>query len=146
MPTTLTPLGYAPFGMPAITAAPIPPPPNKILSRYINPKTKDYQVGPTGELATMPVVRQKMLIALTTVKDSSTTLPEFGNNPPVKIDENYALAMADSVRVATKHIIDAQEARIDSVNIETFGVNRNTPIVIVSYTDLTTGQNDRIQI
>ena len=146
MPTTGTELGYAPLGMPAVTNINKPPPPNKILSNYIDPQKRDYIVSATGEYATMPVVRQKMLLALISILGSSSVLPNYGNDPPRKIDDAYKRNMENSVRLATKFITDAKEARIDSVIIETFGPRGDSPKVIVSYTDLTTGLSDTLEV
>lgn len=139
------PAGLAPFGL----NTPIPvnaPATGAAGSRFINPATKDYQQDPTtGQLAQMPAVRQRVLLALLTLVNSSSVNPAFGVRLPRKMGTFFESEMRLAIRAALKQLTDVEKiVRIDGISVErgTGGRSRTT----VSYTDLTTGQPDQVEI
>lgn len=130
--------GAFPFGLGTPVEAAIPPT-GFPGSRYINPGSGDYEVdADSGQLAQMPGTRQRVLLALKTLKGSSSVLPEFGILLPRKIDQAIDLRVRDAVRVALSHLTDVDKV----IRIESVLVSRRTTgrlAVTLAYTDLSTG-------
>ena len=134
-----TPFGY---GDPTEVSAPI----DNLqadTARYLNPLTKDWQIdSDTGEYARMPAIRQRVLLALTTIKGSAMGLPDFGVELPKVMDAAFDRRVAASVRLALYQLSDVEKViRIDGVEVERTTIRAT---VTVSYTDLTTGQPDSV--
>jgi hypothetical protein len=140
-----SPLGSTPFG--CGTPLPAGPPPTGYsgLCRFIDGFTGDYAIDPvTGHLAAMPVVRQRVLLALLTVRGSSSVLPTMGMRRPSKIGSDTAWAMAAEARVALSHMTDVERVlRVDNLTVEQVEGSGRVRI-ICEYTDLTTGQPDKV--
>ena len=116
-------------------------------SRFINQLTGDYEVDPTtGQYAQMPPVRQRVMLALTTVIGTSTAQPQLGLKAPRKIKSTYVAEMQIAVRSALRHLTreDAPVIRIQAIDVVKIGVGRVR--VTVSYLDLTTGRPDTAAI
>lgn len=141
----LAPAGLFPAGFGVGDDAPEPPT-GAWGSRYINPSTGDYEQDPdTRQLKQMPPVRQRVLLALKTIAGSSTVRPDDGIRPPRKIDSSFDRRMDDAVRVALRQLTDVEKvARVDAVTTERVPGNSGRVTVTVEYTDLTTGQADKV--
>lgn len=139
-----SPFAVYPFGAGAPATATAPPVVPALTAAFIEPSSRDYVLTPDFETARMPSVRQQMLIALTTVKGSSTAFPELGIALPKKIDENAGHAVKLAVIAAAKHITAAGRARILDVQTEQgwMGMLR----ILVSYRDLINGENRQLSI
>ena len=132
-----------PFGL----GTPIPtgdPPDGASGTRYLNPATRDYQVDTTtGQLAQMPSIRQRVLLALLTVRGSSTASPGFGIVAPRKMGEQFDVEMKQAVRSALKQLTDVEKVvRIDGIIVERGARSRSRTTVI--FTDLITGEGDSV--
>lgn len=132
--------GSTPAGVGAPEAAPLPPTIDGGV-RYINPATGDYELDPaTGQYAQMPIIRQRVMIALLTVKRSSTVLPDLGIIRPTKMGDRFQAEMEQSVREALHQLTDIEQViEIDFVTVERGAGGRAR--ITVSYTDLTTGES-----
>jgi hypothetical protein len=121
-----------------------PPPDGAAGSRYLNPATRDYQIdGTTGQQAQMPMVRQQVLIALTTLAKSATTLDWLGIKLPRKMGNRFQGEVEVSVRSALRHLTDTQKViHIDGITAERGAAGRGR--ITVSFTDLTTGKADKV--
>jgi len=131
-------IGSTPFGYGTPTTAGTLPK-RVAAANYLNPATKDYEQDPdTGELAQMPIVRQRVLLALTETFGSSSARPTDGILTPRKIGKDFQRAMADAVRQALRQLIEVERAiRVDDVTVRHEG---SRAITTLSYTDLATGQ------
>ncbi len=108
-------------------------------ARFLDPTTKDYGVGPDGEYLRMPTLRQRVELALGTLKASSSVQPNAGITLPDKIDGSYEQRVRFAVNSALAFLVASKELRIDSVT-----VNKPRPGMtenLVAYTDLVTGEN-----
>lgn len=137
-----SPLG-SPFGIGTPVTATEPPTGKLSLSRYLNPGTGAPQAdSATGHLATMPRVRQRFLILLRTLRGSSSVLPEFGLDLPVKMDGTFERRCEASIRAGAASMTDVEKvARIDGIAVTRLALGRVH--VVVSFTDLTTGTADQ---
>lgn len=145
MPTTGAPLG-SPFGLGEATAAPTAPLGASTVSRYINPNTKSYEVdSETGHYAQMPTVRQRVYIALASVRGSSSVLPNLGLRLGGAIDARAENRLRGEVRLAVSDMVAEGVLRIE--NIDVF-VNENALgrlELTLWYTDLTLGAPNQHQ-
>lgn len=139
-----SPFAVYPFGAGAPATTTAPPLVPDLTAAFLDPLARDYQLTPDFETARMPSVRQQMLIALTTVRGSMSSAPDFGIALPKKIDENVGRAVRIAVLAATAHITSAGRARIDEVRTEQ--VNTGLLRIFVSYEDLIDGGNRQIGI
>lgn len=133
-----------PFGVGTPATATAPPKERFTGARYLNPATRDYEVDDEGELARMPPVRQRMLLALTTIKRSSSVAPSLGTELPAKMGKDFEQVARNAVLEATATIVASGDARIDAVQAIVTQVGR--AVIIVSYTDLTTGSQDVLSV
>lgn len=138
------PFGTGPFGLgtPATLTA---PPDGASGCRYLNPVTRDYeQDSTTGHLAQMPPVRQRVLLALLTLRTSSTAVPAFGVKLPSKIGTTFDAEVRAAIYLALRHLTETEKAiRVERIDVEkAYGRARMT----VVWTDLTTGAEDQVSI
>lgn len=139
MPTTGAALGAYPLGYGEPTAAPEPPTKQSQFSRYINPGSKSFEVDPdTGGLAQMPGTRQRVLIALSAKRGSSTVRRELGLRFGGKIGDDFVSQMQGEVRYALRFLLAENAVRIERIEVEKRSVGRIR--VTVTYTDLATGE------
>jgi hypothetical protein len=134
-----TPFG---LGTPATLTA---PPTGDSGCRYINPATRDYQQDSESlQLAQMPPLRQRVLLALMTLRRSSTAVRNFGIGLPSKIGTTFEAEMRSRVQQALRHLTELEQAMIiDRIDVEHAGGRGR---VTVSYTDMMTGVPDQVSI
>jgi hypothetical protein len=140
-----TPIGSTPFGAGTPIEAVVPPEAPLASSRFINPDTKDYETQADGEYKSMPTVRQRAVIALSTTLGSSAGLQESGLRLPDRIDERYNQRAYQAIRRALAFMTDPGEMRIDGITTPESQVIGRTEH-IVAFTDLTTGNADTLTV
>lgn len=141
----LSSAGLCPYG----TGTPITgaaPPTGQAGSRYINPATKDYeQDTTTKQLAQMPAIRQRVLLAVLTVFRSSTVY-NGGIKTPRKMGTLFETEMKQAVRATLRILTDVEKVvRIDSITVKRGG-NSGRSMTTIEYTDLTTNLTDSVTV
>ncbi len=138
------PGGSSPFGI-ATPAAAVAPPDGPAGSRFINPISRDYEVDDTtGHFKQMPGTRQRVLLAVMTIRDSSG-LPGFGVRMPTRMGDAFERQGENAVRQALFHMTDVEKSLlINSIKVER-GLGGRARITI-SFTDLVTGDQDRVRV
>lgn len=139
-----TPTIVAPFGTGApATGAPLPTRP-VAGARFIDPITKDYVYEADGSYQRMPTTRQRVLLAVTTVFQSSSVLPD-GIKMPRRMGSSWEQKAKVEVERVLRPIIRDGSMKLHGVIVE-----RVTPIgrsrITIAYTDLATGQRDSLQV
>jgi phage baseplate assembly protein W len=86
----------------------------------------------------MPATRQAVLLALKTVRGSSTALSSFGVKLPRKMGETFEAECRSAVTAALSHLINTNRIRLDSVTAEKGLGGRGR--ITVAYTDIATGK------
>lgn len=137
-PSCVSPYG---LGTPTPAEAPATGPAG---CRYINPATGDYQQDPTTkQLAQMPATRQRVLLAVTTLINSSSVKRTFGIKLPRKMGTLFDSEMKQSVRSALRHLTDDEAViRIDGITVERGRAGRS--LTTVEWFDLETGKSDHL--
>jgi phage baseplate assembly protein W len=135
------PAGSGPFGL-GTPATSEPPPTGPAGSRYLNPATRDFEVDQvTGQFAQMPPVRQRVLLALITIRGSSSVLPSFGVHVPPKMNELFEAQVRNSVASALRQLTDVEQViRVDRIDVERGTGGR--ALITVSYTNLQSGEEE----
>ena len=137
------PFGFGPygFGTPAVGEA---PPTGAAGSRYINPQSRDYEIDAvTKQQAQMPGLRQRVLLAVTTVLASSTAVPGMGVNLPKKMGTSYEAQVRNAVLMSLRQMIDVEKVlRVDAIIVKRTGSGRSQ--ITISYTDLATGEQETV--
>ncbi len=141
-----SPLGSTPFGAGTPLPAGAPPTGLSTFVRFIDGVTGDFQQdAATGHLAQMPLVRQRVFLALVTRLGSSSVLPGFGLKRPTKIDNSIVRTMQAAARVALYQLTDVEKVvRIDDLIVEQ--VTSGRVQLTVLYTDLSTGNPDKVTV
>lgn|GEM_PF-2429335 len=134
------PIGSTPFGLGTSASGPVPPR-RRILAPYIDPATGDCVVAEDGELEGMPVNRQRVMLTCLTRPGSSSVLPDWGVELPPKITESYPGEVRAEVLRAHRFMTSVGDITIEGVDTETTSAGRVQ--VLVSYTDMRTGESDR---
>lgn len=134
-------LGSTPFGAGTPLPAGVPPTGYSGLCRFIDGLTGDYQINTiTGHLAGMPILRQRILLALVTRKGSSSALPKLGLSWPTKIDAQMARLLDAEARASLFQLTDVEKCmRIDELTIEQVEGTGRVRLTL-RYTDLQTGE------
>lgn len=134
--------GLAAFGLGTPNEAPVQPV-GSIGSRYINPISGDYEIdGVTGHLKQMPGTRQRVMLALTTLKTSATVVPRFGIRLPRKMGTAFEFEVKQAIRLALMHLTDFEQViQVDDIIVER-GRNSRAMATVV-YTDLETDEADQ---
>lgn len=140
-----TALGFTPFGVGTPDEAVAPPTSLPTASRFLNWRTKDYEVAADGELKRMPTVRHRVLVILSTTLGSSSALPELGLRLPDRIDKTYPQLADKAVRLALKRMVDARELKVQAVTVARSQVTGRVDH-IVAFMDLTTGNAETVTI
>lgn len=136
------PFGSGPAGTATIATAAASPKPSA-GSRHIDHNTKDYVISnATSQQGQMPVARQKVLLALTTKRGSSTANPRFGLQAPTKRGKRFANEMRAAVRSALSHLTLESRPVIHVRGIKVEVPKGGRAVVTVSYVDLLTGATD----
>jgi phage baseplate assembly protein W len=130
------------FAMPETAATPPENVPDE--ARFIDYRTKDYVLDDQGELERMPIQRQRVWLALTTLKGSSTVLQNFGVKLPGIIDSKDEAAVKDAVRAALSHMITDGSIILKDVRVESSEVIGRSKI-IVEYEDQSTLESDKVE-
>lgn len=134
----------SPFGPGTLAVATDPPYGPADLSRWVSPGTGSAELDTeTGHLATMPTVRQRMLLILRTRRGSVVGMPDFGVELPTIIDEQFPRRVEMSIRASAVQLTDIERlVKIDSITVQTTALGRAQ--VSVSYTDLTSSESARV--
>ena len=146
-----SPVGTSPFGLgqPTTTAE---PPTVKVLAglatpgcRYLDPNTRDYvHDDDSGQLAQMPTTRQRVLLALLTVKGSSTVLPNLGVRMPRKITEAFERETQHAVQSALHRLtVIERVVAVRAIKVERLAGTGRVGVT-VEFVDLTTGEEDAV--
>jgi hypothetical protein len=114
--------------------------------RWIDPATGDYEIDTSsGAFAQMPANRQRVMIALLTARGSSSVLPDLGLTRPTKMGDRFQAEMEQAVRQALEQLTDVEQIiRLDFVEVLRGSGGRAR--ITVSYTDLTTGEEDAVSV
>ena len=95
------------------------------------------------QLAQMPGTRQRVLLALLTLRGSSSVLRDFGVRWPAKIDQSYEQGVASAVASALHTLTTVEKVvRLQGVAVKRTGTGRVE--ITVSFVDLTTGAADDV--
>lgn len=139
-----SPFGITPFGTgtPAVAQAPPESPPEG--ARYLNPSTRDYEQGSDGEYKRMPITRQRVLLALTTLYNSSSVLIGQGLKLPRKMDRHFEQRARVAVETVLRPLVLERAIRLDGVAVERTSTGRAR--IRVDFTDLATRQRDSVVI
>ena len=137
------PFGVGPFGF-GTPVTGVAPPTGAAGSRYINPQTRDYEIDPTTkQQAQMPGLRQRVLLAVTTVLASSTAVPGMGVALPKKMGTSYEAQVRNAVLMSLRQMIDVEKVlRVDAIIVKRTGSGRSQ--ITISYTDLATGEQETV--
>lgn len=137
------PGGTSPFGL-GTPAAAVVPPNGPSGSRYIDPIVRDYAVDPvTGHFKQMPGTRQRVLLALMTIRNSSG-IPGFGVRMPTRMGDAFENQAKQAVRQALRHMSEIEKSiRIDDIVVER-GLGGRARVTVV-FTDLVTGDQYRVR-
>ena len=138
-PFAVTPFGTGP---PAIAQAPPSNPPRE--ARYLNPATRDYEQDGEGEYKRMPITRQRVLLALTTLFNSSSVLVNKGLKLPKKMDRHYDQRVRVAVQNELAFLVKEGAAKLDGVTVERPSVGRAR--IRVDFIDLATRERDSVVI
>lgn len=138
-------LGSTPFGAGTPLPAGDPPTGYSGLCRFIDGISGDFAIdATTGHLAGMPLLRQRVLLALVTRRGSSTVLPKFGLAYASKITESQLRLMDANARASLYQLTDVEKVmRIDSLTVEQVEGTGRVRLTL-SYTDLSTGGTDTL--
>jgi type IV pilus biogenesis protein CpaD/CtpE len=139
-----SPFGISPWGFGSAPAVTDPPTGTTTASRYIGPVTKDYEIdATTGHIRQMPGVMQRVLLALTTLKGSSTALPGLGIVMPTRMGDQFAAEVEAAVREALRQLTIVEHI-IEINRIQTTrGIRRAA--VRVDYINLETGESESVE-
>jgi phage baseplate assembly protein W len=139
----ISPVGGFPVGFGEVTSASAPPPLSQ-CSRYINPYTRDYEMGTYGSFKRMTPIHQRVQLTLSTLQGSSAVMQSWGVSKPPKISASFAADADARIREALSVMTDVEKVlRVDNVTVET--ANRRSKVT-VSFTDLTTNTQAQASI
>ncbi len=142
-----TPLGpTTPAGFAVAPELVAPPADYPTASRYLDPVSKDWVPDDTNgnEWQRMPTTRQRVVLALSTVRGSNAALFAFGFTVPRRMDSSFEQRVAVAVRAALAHLIVTEKRiRLDSVAVQR---TAQRATITVSYTDLETGEDDTVTL
>jgi hypothetical protein len=141
---SLQPAGFYPsgYGAPVDTDEAPDAPEN---ARYLDYLTGDYIIGSDGEIERMPTTRQRVWLALGTLRGSSTVLPMLGVKLPGVVSRAYEIEVKQAVRTALAALISDGSIVVNEILVE-----HGNPIgrskITVDYTDTATEENDKVNV
>lgn len=134
-----SPFGQFPFGV-GSSATPDPLLGETTEARFIDPITKDFVSDPiTNRLQDMPVLDQRVLLAITTTLQSSSAMPGLGIDFSTlkKIDAQFVSRVQSKIKLALLQMTDVEKViSISSILVKVGAVGRVH--IKVSYIDLST--------
>ena len=136
-----SPLAVTPYGTGTPVAAQAPPDDPPAEARYLDPATRDYERGTDGAYLRMPKTRQRVLLALTTLRDSSTVMLGKGLKLPLRMGPAWAHQAEIAVRAELAPLVADGSIRIDRVTVSR---NVGRARILVDYVDLVTRQRDTV--
>jgi hypothetical protein len=115
---------------------------NSTCCRWIGPQTGDYEIDPlTGHQRQMGAVLQRVLLALKTVKGSSSALPLLGVQLPRKMGTRFNAEVDAAVRDALRQLTDVERIiRIEAIEVER---SMGRAAITVRYRNLLTGETEK---
>jgi len=140
----ISPVGLFPAGF-ALPETAADPPDGPDQARYLDYLLRDYVLRSDGELERMPITRQRVLLALSTLLESSTVQPEFGVRLPGIIDQQDEAAVRSAVRVALRHLTSDGSVLLKAVTVNSSDVIGRSQIT-VEYEDTSTLDSDKVEI
>lgn len=137
-------MGTSPFGV-GTPASATEPPSGPAGSRYLNPVTRDYEVdSTTGQFKQMPGTRQRVVITVLTVRDSSG-VRGFGVRLPGRMGDAFERQVENEIRRSLRYMTEVEKSLlITEIKVER-GLGGRARITI-SFTDLVTGDQDRVRV
>jgi len=106
-------------------------------ARYINPKTRRYELDATGRYKGMNNVSQLVEMAFLTVRGSSV-LPGLGMKPMSGvIGRNFVARQKQAVKEALAFLTNANVIELVSVDVD---VSRKPSMTLIRWRDLSTSQ------
>src|SRR5690348_11993238 len=140
----VAPLGTSPFGV-GTPASAVEPPDGPAGSRFINPTTRDYEVDETtGQFKQMPATRQRVLLAVLTLRDSSG-IPGFGTRLPPRMGDDFENRTRNEINRALRHMVEVEKVLlVTDIKIER-GMGGRARITI-SFRDLVAGETDSVAV
>lgn len=139
-----SPFAVPPFGAGTPAEAPAPPERSPSGARFIDGATGDYARGDDGEYLRMPATRQRVLLALTTLQDSSTVMPDEGLRMPRKIGDGFEHQARNAIKAALAPLVSEGAIHIDAIAFDRERPGRVGATVV--YTDLASGAQDSVSV
>jgi len=134
-------VGTGAFGLGAPVSGEAPPN-GPAGSRWINPATRDFEVdSTTKQLAQMPPVRQRVLLALITLVGSSSVLPTFGIRLPRKMGDRFEAQCRVAVTAALRQLTEVEQL-IEIQRIDVVKGSGGRSLITVSYRNLETDEEE----
>jgi len=136
-----SPIGFStPFGVGAPDEVAAPPTTPPQAARFVDPISRDYVLAADGSYERMPELRQRVLLAVSETKGSSTVSPDGGVEATALIDASFERRRKGAISNALAFLVNEGAMRIDDIAIDypRPGHVQTT----VAYTDLKTGIRD----
>jgi hypothetical protein len=136
-----SPIGLStPFGVGVAIEAVAPPTLAPQAARFVDPVTRDYALESDGSYQRMPELRQRVLLAITESRGSSSVRPHDGTEVPDRIDASFERRMKSSIARSLSFLVASGALRVDGITLEYPNTGRTE--TTVAYTDLKTGARD----
>lgn len=143
MPASGAPLGTTPFGYGEIATYDEPPGLPTSLVRKIDVLSRDYVIDEDArEFERMPKAKQRIYLALLTLRGSSPALPRMGVSLPKKLDASSPRRIQASVRDALRQLVNDGSIIIRRIDVAIHPENASRTIVGIEYFDTTLGRPD----
>lgn len=135
--------GLVPAGLYDETEPAAPPKPTE-FSRFVGTDGRYLIDATSGNFARMPRLKQRIVLAVSTLLGSSTVLPEWGLSIPKKMGQTFDAQVAVAIRKALRRLTDVERLML----ITEIRVERDTwrARATVVYTDLSNGQTDEVAV
>lgn len=131
-------LGTGPLGFGDPTEATAPPEAQKLLSTWVSPALRDYEIDTaTRQLGEVPATRGRIIYILTQELGASPLLPDDGIAYPVLVTEDFDKRVDAAARKALRQLVVVERIiTVDAVVVELSGPRTQ---YLLRYTDLDTG-------